>query len=61
MRSKTIELIRIEHDIQIARSFKPDLLVGGVGNVYVAHIGKLIGKPSIVFDGTEDVLELIIF
>jgi uncharacterized protein len=52
--SKAIELVRIEARLyRIARSFMPDLLVGGVGNVYVAHIGKLIRKPSIVFDDTE--------
>lgn len=52
--SKTTELIKIEYKLyKIAKSFKPDILVGGVGNVYVAHIGKLIGIPSIVFDDTE--------
>lgn len=52
--SKAIELVRIEARLyRIARSFRPDLLVGGSGNVYVAHVGKLIRKPSIVFDDTE--------
>jgi len=52
--TKAMELMRVESRLyRIARSFGPDLLVGGVGNVYVAHIGKLLRKPSIVFDDTE--------
>lgn len=52
--SKAVEMIKIEYKLyEITKSFKPDILVGGVGNVYVTHIGKLIGKPSIVFDDTE--------
>ena len=52
--SKATEMIKIEYKLyEIARSFKPDVLVGGVGNVYSAHVGKLIGKPSIIFDDTE--------
>jgi len=52
--TKALELIRVEPKLyRIARSFRPDLLVGGVGNMYVAHVGKLLRKPSIVFDDTE--------
>lgn len=52
--SKAAELLKIEYNLyRIARSFKPDILVGGVGNAYVAHVGKIIRKPSIVFDDTE--------
>jgi len=52
--TKAIELMRVESRLyRIAHSFGPDLLVGGVGNVYVAHVGKLLRKPSIVFDDTE--------
>lgn len=52
--SKGTELLKIEHKLhKIARSFKPDILVGGVGNAYIAHLGKMIGKPSVVFDDTE--------
>lgn len=52
--SKAIEMLRIEYKLyKIAKSFKPDILVGGVGNVYISHLGKLIGKNSIVFDDTE--------
>lgn len=51
---KAIELIKIEFNLyKIAKSFKPDILIGGVGNAYVTHVGKLINKPSIVFDDTE--------
>jgi hypothetical protein len=52
--SKATEMIKIEYRLyEIAKLFDPDVLVGGVGNVYVAHVGKLIRKPSIVFDDTE--------
>ena len=52
--SKAIELINIEYKLyKISRHFKPDILIGGVGNAYVAHVGKFVGKPSIVFDDTE--------
>lgn len=52
--TKALELMRIESRLyRIARSFRPDFFVGGVGNVYVAHVGKLLRKPSIVFDDTE--------
>lgn len=37
---------------KIAKNFEPDVLVG-VGGVSIAHVGKLIGKPSIVFTDTE--------
>lgn len=52
--SKATELIKIEYKLYgIVRLFKPDVMVGGVGNAYSAHVGKLIGKPSIIFDDTE--------
>jgi predicted glycosyltransferase len=52
--AKALELFRVESRLyRIARSFRPDLLVGGVGNMYVAHVGKLLRKPSIAFDDTE--------
>jgi uncharacterized protein len=51
---KSLEMSLVEARLlKAALSFKPDLLVGGVGNVYVAHIGKLLQRPSIVFDDTE--------
>ena len=39
--------------LRIAIKTKPDILIG-VSDPYVAHVGKLIGKPSIVFTDTED-------
>jgi len=51
---KATEMIAIEKRLyHVSREFRPDILLGGVGNVYVAHVGKLIKKPSIVFDDTE--------
>jgi|WetSurMetagenome_2_1015567.scaffolds.fasta_scaffold64719_2 uncharacterized protein len=37
----------------LARKFHPDLLVGGVGNVYVAHVSFLLRKKCILFNDTE--------
>ncbi len=37
----------------IAKDFKPDILIGGVGNAYIAHTAVLLGKPSFIFDDTE--------
>jgi len=52
--SKAVELIEIEKKVyKIAKSFKPDILVGGSGNAYSTHVGKLIGKPSIIFEDSE--------
>jgi hypothetical protein len=52
--SKALELIKIEKKLyKIARTFKPDMLVGGSGNAYSAHVGKLIHKPSLVFEDSE--------
>lgn len=52
--AKAKELFKIEYRLlKIANQFNPDILVGGTGNVYVTHIGKLINKPSLVFDDTE--------
>jgi len=37
---------------QFCRTFKPDVLTG-ISGYFISHIGKLIGKPSIIFDDTE--------
>lgn len=37
---------------KIAKKFKPDVLLG-VNNPYIAHVSKLIGRPSIIFNDTE--------
>ncbi|MBD3202961.1 DUF354 domain-containing protein [Candidatus Woesearchaeota archaeon] len=39
--------------IKISLRFKPDVLVGSSGNVYVAQAGKFLGIPSVVFEDTE--------
>lgn len=39
--------------LRFARSFRPDILVGGPGNVTAPTVGRLLRKPSIVFDDTE--------
>lgn len=51
---KGIELLKIDcRLLKIARSFRPDVLIGGVGNAYIAHVGRIIGKPALIFDDTE--------
>jgi predicted glycosyltransferase len=51
--SKAYGMIRRDYKLYtIARKFKPDILVG-VHDPYIAQIGKLIRKPSIVFTDTE--------
>jgi len=37
----------------LARNFRPDIFIGGVGNVYIAHTSWLMRKPSILFNDTE--------
>jgi predicted glycosyltransferase len=48
--SKAVEMFRIDYKLyKLAKRFNPDVLIGGVGNVYVAHVSALINKPSIIF------------
>jgi uncharacterized protein len=55
MLSKAFGMIKIDLKLlQIAREFKPDVLVG-VHNPYVAHVGRVLGKPIIIFTDTENV------
>ena len=45
----------IYRDIKLwkfCRKFKPDVLTG-ISGVFISHVGKLIGKPSVVWDDTE--------
>ena len=52
--SKLFGLFYITWDLyKIQKEFKPDLFIGGAGNAYVAFLGFLTKKPSIVFDDTE--------
>ena len=54
MGSKAFGMLGIDYRLyKIARRFKPDILMG-VHNPYIAHVGKLIKKHSIIFTDTED-------
>jgi len=51
---KAIVAMKIESKLlKIVRKFKPDILVGGCGNFYIAHIGSILKIPSIVFDTND--------
>lgn len=51
---KFIGIFNIDRIIlKYARKFKPNILIGGPGDLYIAHVAKLIGKPSLIFDDTE--------
>ena len=39
--------------ISVSRKFRPDIFVGGVGNLYVAIAGWIMRKPALIFDDTE--------
>ena len=55
MLNKAFGMIKIDLKmLQIARKFRPDILVG-VHNPYVAHVGTLLRKPVIIFTDTENV------
>jgi uncharacterized protein len=52
--SKAISQIKTEYAFyKIAKSFNPDILISGPGGLSASHVGKLINKPSIIFDDTE--------
>ncbi len=52
---KACGMFKIDYKLyKIARAFKPSILLG-VHNPYIAQIGRLIGKPSIIFTDTENV------
>ena len=51
---KAFETLRIEKNLyKISRKFKVEILIGAPGNIYVAHVAKLLNKPSIIFDDSE--------
>ena len=55
MIQKALGIFSTDYTIyKIARKFRPDILLG-VHNPYIAHVGKMIGKPSIIFTDTERV------
>lgn len=52
--SKIIGIFTITFNIwKTSKQFDPDILIGGVGNVYISVLGFLTGKPSVIFDDTE--------
>ena len=52
---KAFDLFRIDyHLFALARRFRPDLLIG-IHNPYIAHVARLLGKPSVIFTDTENV------
>ena len=52
---KAIGMIQIDMTmLRIARDFNPDLLIG-IHNPYIAHVAKILGKKSIIFNDTENV------
>lgn len=51
---KGLQILTIDYKLyQFAKKFNPDVLVGGVGNVYVSHVSYFLNKPSILFNDTE--------
>jgi len=52
---KAFDLFSIDYRLlALARKFRPDLLIG-VHNPYIAHVARLLGKPSVIFTDTENV------
>ena len=55
MLNKAFGMFKIDLKLfQIAKKFKPDILIG-VHNPYVAHVGTILRKPVIIFTDTENV------
>lgn len=53
LHNKALGMLEIDYKLyNIAKKFKPDVLVG-VHNPYIAQVGKLLGCPSITFTDTE--------
>jgi len=49
----SFELLRRDYMLyKLAKNFDPNILVG-IGGVSIAHVGKLLKKPSLVFTDTE--------
>jgi len=52
--SKIFRMFIIDYKLlTLAKRFNPDLLIGGVGNVYVANTSFLLRKNCILFNDTE--------
>jgi len=55
MIGKALGILSVDYTLyKIARQFRPDILLG-VHNPYISHIGKILGKPTIIFTDTERV------
>ncbi len=53
--SKFLGIIKITFYLwKISKKFHPDVLIGGVGNVYISILGWITRKPSLIFDDTEN-------
>jgi uncharacterized protein len=51
--NKAINMMKIDSKIyKIAKKFDPDLLTG-IHSPYIAQIGKILNKPSLIFTDTE--------
>lgn len=51
---KGLQILTIDYKLYLfAKKFNPDVLVGGVGNVYISHVSYLLSKPSLLFNDTE--------
>ncbi len=50
---KAIGLVQTDYKLyRISKKFKPDILTG-FASPYITHVGKLLGKKSILFNDTE--------
>jgi predicted glycosyltransferase len=53
MASKSLGMVRRDYKLlEIAKEFKADVLTG-IHNMYAAHVGSLMNKPSVIFTDTE--------
>lgn len=51
--NKAIGMLKIDYKLyNVAKKFQPDVLVG-VHNPYIAHVGRILKRPSITFTDTE--------
>lgn len=51
---KAIKAIKIENKLlKTVKKFRPNILVGGCGNFYIAHVGSSLRIPSFVFDTND--------
>ena len=55
--NKVLGIVEFDYKLlKIAKSFKPDIFIG-VGSFYASHVAKLMKKPCILFDDTENSTE----